>query len=58
MTTQDILILGSGGIGRKDFFPIVELVNFQTTDISDERTLAEKWAPTFYNSKASRLVIK
>jgi len=48
----------SGVIHRKDFFLIVELFNFQVTDITDERTLAEKWSPEFYNSKPSRFVIK
>ena len=37
---------------------IVELANFQVTDISDERTLAEKWTPNFYNSAASKAVIR
>ena len=36
----------------------VELVKFQVTDTSDERTVAEKWAPNLYNSTPSRLVIR
>ena len=53
-----LLSSGSGFIGRQDFFLIVELANFQVTDISDERTLAEKWAPNLYNSAVSKAVIR
>ena len=45
-------------IDRKEFMRVVDIIDFKVTDLENNRTLAEKWIPSVYNSPQSKFVIK
>ena len=44
-------------IDRKEFMRVVDIINFKVSDIRNNRTLAERWIPSVYNSPQSKFVI-
>ena len=43
---------------RKEYMRVVDIINFKVSDIKNNRTMAEKWFPSIYNSPQSKFVIK
>lgn len=48
----------SGVIDLQQFSNVVDLVHMRVVNVKDKRTLFEKWLPTIYTSRPSKILIK